>query len=624
MGRRKRRSDVRPGSSKPLVAADAPASRPPLAPILLIALGVLIYANSFEAPFIFDDVTAIVENRSLRGPILGAILAPPDTAIAGRPLAALSLALNYAVGGLGVHGYHAVNLALHLCAALVLFGIARRTLSAPLLAGRFGQADTPLAFAIAALWMAHPLNTEAVTYVTQRTELLMGLFLLLTLYAAIRAWDGAVAGRWQALSIACCALGMAAKEVMVSAPLLVPLYDLAFREAPWRSLWARRRGLYLGLASTWILLAALVAGAPRRQSVGFDLGMTSWQYLRSQCWALPHYLWLALWPSGLCLDYGTHLGTDPGWAGAVLIAGLIGATLWAWRHAPAAGFLGSWFFLILAPTSSILPIVSEVAAERRMYLPLVAVIAFVVAAGFLLGRRVLARLPAPLAARGPLLAKVGLGFLLGIIGVLTLERNHDYRSAEAIWSDVVRQRPQNPRACNNLGEALLLAERPAEAIVALDQALRIDPRNVHALNNLGLALAAQGRLGEALARHQEALRIRPDSVEARIDLGVALAAQGKLSEAVEQYTDALRLDPGSPKAHYNLGNVRSKQGREDEAFEEYVIALHADPDYAKAHNNLGALLASRGEIEEAKRHFQEALRIDPRYEPARKNLERIP
>ncbi|HEY5311709.1 MAG TPA: glycosyltransferase family 39 protein, partial [Pirellulales bacterium] len=357
----------------------------------LVALGLVAYSNSFDGPFIFDDEYAVPDNPRLASSSPWQWLtAPPESAAAGRPVVTWSIALNYAVDGFDVRGYHALNLALHLASGLLVYGIARRSLNGPALASRFGVLAQRLAWVIAAIWLVHPLDTEAVNYIIQRTELLMGVFYLLTLYAAIRAWDDAHAPRWAWLSVGACVLGMGSKEVMASAPLMVVLYDRAFWVSSWREAFRRRWKLYLALAGSWLVLGSLMALMPRAGSVGFGLGMSSWQYAQTQCWAIAHYLRLSFWPVGLCLDYGEQPVTDLAhWLpGGILLLGLASATLWAWRRHPTWGFLGAWFFLILAPSSSFVPIVTEVAAERRMYLPLAAVVSATVVGGYEFGRRI--------------------------------------------------------------------------------------------------------------------------------------------------------------------------------------------------------------------------------------------
>src|SRR5262245_33459333 len=290
--------------------------------------------------------------------------APPDTTVSGRPIVSISLALNYAFTP-ELWGFHAVNLAIHVLAALTLFGIVHRT-------GVRLESDT-FAFWIALLWAVHPLQTSAVTYIVQRAEALTGLVYLLTLYGAIRAIDGPRKA-WTAAAIATCALGMATKESMVTAPLAVIAWDWVFAPRQMR----RRVPLYLGLAATWTIAAVIVAGGYRSQSVGFGLrGWTPWPYLVTQAGVIARYLRLAIVPWPLVLDYGWPRATSVADVAvpAGMIVGLLALTAWAFVRRMPIGFAGVWFFLTLAPTSSVIPIVTEVAAEHRMYLPLAAVLA---------------------------------------------------------------------------------------------------------------------------------------------------------------------------------------------------------------------------------------------------------
>ena len=248
-----------------------------VAAALLTAAALVAWANSFRGPFIFDDLPAIVENATIRTLALPIALAPPHSGqpAGGRPLVNFSFALNWALGGTDVRGYHALNLAIHVLAALTLFGVVRRTLRSRPLAAKFAADATPLAFAVAALWTLHPLQTESVTYISQRAESLAGLFLLLTLYASIRGVDSRTPARWHALAVITCLLGMATKEVMYAAPLLVLLYDRIFFARTFREALRRRPWFYSGLAATWLLLGWLVTQAGNRgATAGFGLGIT--------------------------------------------------------------------------------------------------------------------------------------------------------------------------------------------------------------------------------------------------------------------------------------------------------------------------------------------------------------
>ena len=231
-----------------------------------------------------------MENPTIRqlwppGPVLFPTL--PGSTVEGRPLLNLSFALNYAAGGLDPLGYHLVNLALHLAAGLALFGIVRRTLLLPAMRECAGGAATRLALAAAVLWVVHPLQTESVTNIVQRAESLMGVFYLFTLYCAIRGFTGGSPYTWKLAAIVVCLTGMAAKEVMATAPLAILLYDAAFLSGSVRAAFAGRRKFYQALMATWGLLAllALSAGSHGR-TVGFGLGVSALDYAQTQCVAI--------------------------------------------------------------------------------------------------------------------------------------------------------------------------------------------------------------------------------------------------------------------------------------------------------------------------------------------------
>ena len=180
-------------------------------------------------------------------------------------------------------------------------------------------------------------------------------------------------------AVVACALGMGTKEVMATAPIVVLLYDRCFLAGSFREAFRRRWPMYVGLAATWAILGALVIAYPWGAATGAGFGLAEagpWEYARTQPGVILNYLRLSFWPSSLCFDYSWPIATSAGQIipAAAVIAALLAATLWALRRAPALGFLGAWFFLILAPTSSFVPIITEVAAERRMYLPLAAVV----------------------------------------------------------------------------------------------------------------------------------------------------------------------------------------------------------------------------------------------------------
>jgi tetratricopeptide (TPR) repeat protein len=582
-----------------------------LAAGLIVLAAILVYGNSLDAPFVFDDAPAIIENPSiLRLSALGAVLSPPTTAgsAAGRPLVNLSLALNYAAGGLEPRGYHLVNLGLHALAALTLFGSVRRTLQQPVMREVCRRDARPLATVIALLWTTHPLLTESVTCTVQRTELLGALFLLLALYSFIRTLEPGAAGHWSFLAVAACYTGVTAKEIVAVAPLLVLAYDRLFNTSSPGEAWRRRWRLHLMLAGSWVLLGWLIAsGAQRGGTVGFGFGVSAWEYLLTQCHAIVLYLKLSFWPYPLVLDYGTDVVRRLGdvLPQAALLVLLAGATLWGLCRRLPAAFAGFWFFAILAPSSSVVPLVSQPIAEHRMYLPLAAVLALVVLATHRwLGRRSLL-----------LWVAIAVPF-----AGLTVRRNADYHSPIAIWTDTVAKRPGNSRAHSLLSLALTKAGRHAEALAASREAARLAPASPEMHYNLGNALLQSGQPAEAVTIFRTALRLRPAYAEAHCNLGVALLTLRQGREAYTHFQAALQLRPDFADAHYNLGNLFAQTGRLALAIPSYAAALAAAPNRADAHFNLGKALLESGRPAEAILHFETVLHLTPQDADAALNL----
>jgi len=302
-------------SSIPPAVAPVP-DRSWLPPLLIAAAAFAAYANGLRHPFVFDDLPAIVTNPSIRSlSHLGTVLTPPadGSSVTGRPLVNLSFALNYALGGTNPLGYHLGNLLIHVLAALILYGLVRRTLARPVLAGKVAVPTPLFAGAVALLWVLHPLQTESVSFTVQRTESLMGLCYLATLYGFVRSVDSLIPLRWQAFTLAVCALGMTAKEVMVTAPVLVLLYDRTFVAGSFAGALRTRKVFYAGLAATWLPLLWLLTGGggTRGASAGLGLGVSWWSYALKQCEAIVLYLKLTVWPHPLVLDYGTAVVTRP-------------------------------------------------------------------------------------------------------------------------------------------------------------------------------------------------------------------------------------------------------------------------------------------------------------------------
>ncbi|HVP12872.1 MAG TPA: tetratricopeptide repeat protein [Phycisphaerae bacterium] len=553
--------------------------------LLIILLGVLAYLTSFGGVLLFDDDAAITNNPYVRTlwPLSDSIKAPPQSSVAGRPVVSLSLALNYAFGELRPWGYHAFNLTVHLLAGLTLFGVLRHTLSGPRLRRQYGGLATPLAGAIALIWVVHPLQTESVTYIVQRAESLVGLFYLLTLYCAIRGFEAARPRLWFIAAALISAVGMATKEVMATAPLAVLLYDRIFVADTFRQIAARRRDLYAGLAATWLVLGLLVIVGPRSETAGFGLPyLAPWEYARSQFGVILHYLRLCFWPHPLCLDYAWPVAQRAGEIvpQALVVAALLAGTIWAlWRRSPV-GFLGAWFFLTLAPTSSIVPI-RDLAFEHRMYLPLAAVVTLTVMAGWWAINAVAARLAWRDSVRRAL-AVICVAALVVPLGIATSRRGFAYRSTEIMWGDVLATRPGNARAHCGLAYTLAAQGRLQEAIEHYGISLRMNPGDPITHNNYGGVLANMGLYDEAARHFAAAVSLYPKFTIAQVSLGNALHMEGDIAGAVAAHRKAIEMDGSYGDAYYNLGMDYAAEGKLDDAVAAFQKCLILSPAHKSA------------------------------------------
>ncbi|HYP16774.1 MAG TPA: tetratricopeptide repeat protein, partial [Opitutus sp.] len=504
--------------------------------------------------------------------------------------------------------------------------------------GREQASALPLIVAL--LWALHPLQTAAVTYIVQRAELLAGLFYLLTLYAFLRsvAPDVTRPRGWRAVSVIACVLGVGTKEIVATAPLLIFLFDRAFVAGSLRAAWRARGRLHLALASTWLPLAALVVvNRGRGGSAGLDAAIGAWPYFLTQCEGIVRYLALVFWPASQVFDYGTTVvaGLPSVLPELVLSLALGAVSLWALRRNHAAGFLGTSFFLLLAPSSSFVPVATQTLAEHRMYLPLAPVVLLAV-----LGARGLAE---RFRVRGLALAFAAAAMVT--LGIATFVRNRVYQTELRLWSDTVAKRPGNARAHTNLGLALFRAGRASEAEAAYRRTLELQPNHAFARFNLGALLLAQQQWARAEEHFRAALAADPQYVSARVNLGRALAAQGRRDEAVAEYRTALAADPGAhdaavnlaallaargelreaetllqaavagapamPEAHYHLALLLEKKGASAAAEAELRAAIGLRPTFAEAHLALGNTLARRDDAQEAETHLREAIRLEP-------------
>ncbi|MCX7432059.1 MAG: tetratricopeptide repeat protein [Planctomycetia bacterium] len=538
-----------------------PRSIPWLAPLFVVGCTLAAFLNSLDGEFLMDDHTEIVGN-----PLMDSLWPPWRVMFIGhqlpsRPLPYLTFAIDHAVWGRGPFGYHVTNLAIHVVAALSLFFVTRTTLSSPRLRNSCGSHADVLAAVIASLWSVHPLNTQAVTYIYQRLESASAMLCLLSL----AAFAGAVARqwnfRWLAGSVLASAAAMLSKETAVVLPLLIASYDWLFCGDPPAPA-GRRTRYYSALCSTWLVLGAqMVAQAGLYHHTGM-YGASPVDYFLTQPRVILHYMRLAFWPFGLCFDPNWTLLTN--WSdilpaflfmtalGLAVVYGLARRRPWAWP--------GAMFLLALAPSSSFMPL-GQIAAEYRMYLALAAVMAAVV-----LGIHAAIRKWVKAGACRTAFFRGAAGLALAAVGVLivlTQERNALYATPGGIWLDVIEQGAGGTRALWNIA-------------VACDEHHEFD--------------AAIKYADDVMARNPS-LVVYEHLVSRRLREGDTATAERYLRHAV--VTQAERINRGDTLAVQNmayLASVLRMRGQFAEA--EALAAEHVD----QVRNTLGVDHPLTGEL----------------------------
>jgi tetratricopeptide (TPR) repeat protein len=572
--------------------------------VLLAALLAIAFWPTPGCQFVFDDIAFLVNNDTITDGDLLAALFGRQQLMANRPVTGFALALQYRLFGGEALYFRWVSVLLHLVNVRMLFAVVHSSLLSPNLAGRFTLARAWwLAAAIAALWGLHPLTVETVAYTVQQSMLLMVLFLLAAMRMLQRAHAAPHAAKCSCLAILFVALGMATKEEMAPAPLLLVLYERAFLFRDWKAMLPRWR-VHLGLLGTWIVLAWCITGAINT-TVGWHVEphVSAGEWLMTQAGVVLHYLRLALWPQPLKAVYDDGIVREfaravlPGLGVLLLLAGTV--VLWR-RHAPL-GWLGALYFLMLAPTSSIYPIVTEVVSERRAYLPMLAVL---VPAVLGIDHAIAAGVRRGWPASAASAARVGLAVVATALAIpATRAHVRTFADEATLWSHAYAS---NELTNHSLGTATILSG--------------------HAK-----VVSEQGRADEAFALFERSMQTESQLDAVRLNWGVALSRRGRFAEA-EQVLRALVRD----HAHYGAalgalaevlwqrflaaGNPESPDDPrlvEAERLAEQSADLHAAPP---ALNTLALVLVQRGRPAEAEAALRRAIAIAPNNVPSHRNL----
>jgi Tfp pilus assembly protein PilF len=598
-----------------------------------IALAACVpFLPSLHGQFLYwDDLTNFLMNEGYRGLGWPQLRYMFTTTLLGHwiPLTWLTLGVNYALGGMNPWGYHLGNLLLHAANAVCFYFVARRLLAS---ASRetspsvveSGPACAGAAFA-ALIFAVHPLRVESVAWITERRDVLSGLFFLLSILFYLRAAEGGgpIGGRWRTASLLAFAAAFLSKSIVMTLPgvlLLLDLYPLRRMRLGWRALLLEKSpyAAVTAIGAAVTILALRIGASP-----------SAWSQLEgsARIGIVAYALWFFpsrwIWPVGLSPLYELPSRVDL-WQGRFLgpLLALVAVTaclVLLRRRAPWA--LAAWVYsaLVLLPVSGIVPAGFQLAHDRYSYL---SGLGFALMAGgalwALLRAAAAGRLGPPTAA----LALAIAGLLVLGLGTASWAQTRIWRDSDSLWERAVALDADCVVCANNLAAAIVRRPELSPAMIDRAEALvrhAIELRADHftSYDTLGVILTHRGLTAQAEEAFRQALRLAPNQVGPAANLGALLARQGRYAEALPLLRKAMATQPAFAGLQRNLGYALrnhgielARQGRLDEAvplLTEASQILTQDPD---THRNLGQALVERGRGAEAVPVLERALTLD--------------
>lgn len=623
--------------------------------LFIIILGVMVYSNSFHCSFHLDDIYN-------EDPVYHSIDNPKALWEFNprRFISNYTLALNYHFNKMDVFGYHLVNLLVHLGVSLTVWWLVILIFSTPVMErDKISRLKELAALGCGLLFVSHPIQTQAVTYIVQRMASLAALFYLTSLSFYLKARlskEKKTRRLWFAGSAMVGVMGFLTKETVFTLPFAILLFEYGFfhPKINLRAIITRKTLFYIIPSVAVTLILSFLLSLDQKSLFGpvissrmQDPPLTSWIYLLTQFRVLVTYLRLLIIPVHQNVDYDFPASQSffetSTFLSFIFLAGILVFAFWIFprRRLISVGIF--WFFLSLSVESSIKPI-QDVIFEHRLYLPMFgySLVAISVIHTFLWERYAKA-------------AAVAFLVLISINSYSTYQRNTVWKNEYTLWSDTVKKSPNKARPHNNLGVYYQIHGKFEEAKNEYLKTLSIEPKNIDALNDLGNILAEEGNIAEAKslflkamsldsiysvthdnlgnlllkegnikeakAQFTLALKAEPESMNSYINLGNALIAEGNFEEAEKQYNQVLRIDSTNNTAYYNLGFVLFQQKKLEEARQQFLLALHYDPKDVRSLNFIGNIFFEQGKIADAIQWYTRVLQIDPENDKARYNLE---
>ena len=606
--------------------------------VLLVIAVLLVFGRTMQHEFVnFDDQQYFYANPQVQHGLTwsGVAWAFQSTYAANwHPLTWLSLMLDVELFGPGPAGPHLTNVILHAASTVLLFLLLRRMTGAhwrsALVAGLFGL---------------HPLHVESVAWVSERKDVLSGLFFMLTLLMYVQYVQGVTGGKWQVpgteaataapdtsrvtrhtsffygLALLFFTLGLMSKPMLVTVPFVLLLLDywplqrfepstLSAQHSTIRHLiWEKLP--FLALAAMSCVVTYLVQC--RGETMVPLANLPPVFRMANGLLAYVSYLGKAFWPVELAVFYPlpTKLSVVAVIGAGVVLLGTTAAVIWRARREPWLATGWFWYLGMLVPVIGLVQVGGQSIADRYTYIPYIGLFMMLCwsVPHWVIQQRIF-----------KMVACVTAGVVLAACAWRSGIQVGYWKNSETLFRHALEVTQDNGLAHCSLGIALGQAGRYEEAIEQYEQVLRIKPDNFDAHHNLAGTLARLGRVAEAIGHWEQALQIKPDCAEAHYDLGIALEQAGKPDNAIGHYEQALWFKPDYAEAHYQLGLLLAARGRAAEAGEHFSKALEIKPDFAEAHNTLGTVLAQQGQVAEAIGHFQKAIEVKPRFAEAHNNL----
>ena len=570
---------------------------------IIVLSSFIVYLNSLNNGFIYDDIATIKENFAIRNPENIGVFFTNTINTAGssqvlqktyRPLVMTTFALNYWIGKFNVAGYHIVNILFHTANAVLIYILIILLLGMELNISQ--KKINVMAFFASLLFAVHPVNTEAVNYIWQRSELMASFFYLLAVVTFIRYRGKTL--QYVLLTVFYI-MALMSKEMAVTLPFILMLIDWYFMAGFNKRIFFNHfNKRYLPL-----IVITLTYSIYRLTGFGFfgDISDPSkegvFNYFITQSRVILKYFQLIIIPVGFSIDHNFPVSRSI-FDGKVIMSFIIIIIIilvgnYLAKYSKTTSLFMLWFFIILIPTSTVISLYPIIMNDHRIYLAGAGIITAIIILLF-------SYLP------GKKFIIIVTGMVLVLFSFLTIRRNIDWKDDISLWSATIKVSPGSFRAHDALGAAYLERGMLDEALKEKQKAIEINPNNVALYMNRGIAYGMKGQLENAMNDFDKAIELNPEDTDAYYNRGSLYGESGQYQKAIEDYTKAIELNPEDTTAYYNRGIDYGKSGQYQKAIEDYTKAIELNPEDADAYYNRGITYHRSGRRQKAIEEFYQA------------------